>query len=138
MYLLILIAPSTCGFRFKWIRTVSLLLATIGLYGSLPFSVKQRAKEIGIRLSLGADQWGVLLFIISRGMRLALAGILLGMIGALGISRILAAFLFNVGPRDAIVFTVAPLLLGAVAFLAVSFPAYTASQIDPVRTLRCQ
>jgi ABC-type lipoprotein release transport system permease subunit len=118
--------------------TLSILLATIGLYGSLSFSVNQRAKEIGIRLSLGADQRGILRLIISRGMRLALAGILLGMIGAVAISRILAEFLFNVEPRDAIVFTLAPVLLGAVAFFAVLFPAYAASRIDAVRTLRCQ
>lgn len=116
----------------------ALLLAAIGIYGLMAYSVQQRARELGIRMALGAEPVRVRNTIVAQGMRLALAGMLAGEAAAFGLTRFLAAFLFGVKPWDPLVFAAVPALLGTVALLAVLLPAVRAARIDPVSALRCE
>jgi putative ABC transport system permease protein len=116
----------------------ALLLAAIGIYGLIAYSVEQRKQEIGIRLALGAGAAQVRNMVVLQGMRLALAGVALGLAAAFGLTRLMAAFLYGVQPVDAAVFTAAPITLAAVALAAVWFPARRASRVDPMIALRCE
>ncbi len=114
----------------------ALLLAAIGIYGLMAYSVEQRTQEIGIRLALGASAERVKNMVVRQGMVLALVGVLVGVAAAFGLARFIATFLFGVGMRDPLVFVGVPLLLAAVAFLAVWLPARRASRVDPIIALR--
>jgi putative ABC transport system permease protein len=114
----------------------ALLLAAIGIYGLMAYSVAQRTQEIGIRLALGAGSSGVRRMVVGQGMRLALAGVVIGLAAAFGLTRFIASFLFGVQPLDPATFTAIPLVLTAVALLAVWIPARRASRVDPVIALR--
>jgi putative ABC transport system permease protein len=114
----------------------SLLLAAIGIYGMMAYSVQQRTQEIGIRLALGADSGNVRDMVVWQGMRVALAGIVIGIAAALAFTRLMAGFLFGVKAWDPVVFISIPVLLSAVALAAVWLPARYASRIDPVDALR--
>jgi putative ABC transport system permease protein len=114
----------------------ALLLAAIGIYGVVAYSVAQRTQEIGIRMALGATQRSVLGDVIARGSRLAIAGIAFGLAGAFALTRVLERMLFGVTPSDAVTFTVTALVLGAVAVAASFLPAWRAARIDPVTALR--
>jgi len=116
----------------------ALLLAAIGIYGLMAYSVEQRTQEIGIRLALGAESSAVRRMIVFQGMELAVAGVLIGVASALGLSRFIATFLFGVQARDPMVFVGIPLALGAVALMAVWLPALRASRVDPITALRCE
>jgi putative ABC transport system permease protein len=115
---------------------VALFLATIGLYGVMAYSVKQRTSEIGIRLALGAQPSNVLKLIIGQGMMLTLAGIFLGIAAALGLTRLLSSVLYGVAPMDPATFIVVGALLVAVSFLACYVPARRAMRIEPMEALR--
>jgi putative ABC transport system permease protein len=114
----------------------ALLLAAIGIYGLMAYSVEQRTRELGIRMALGAEPNRVRNAIVADGLRLALAGIAIGEVAAFGLARFIAGFLFGVTAQDPLVFTVVPVVLVAVALLAVWFPALRATRIDPVAALR--
>jgi putative ABC transport system permease protein len=114
---------------------VALLLAVVGLYGVMAYSVSQRSKEIGVRMALGATQGSVLGLVFLEGATLVGIGLAVGLGGALGLSRLLESVLFGVGAKDPAVFTAVPVLLAAVAAAAVFFPAHRAAGLDPVRTL---
>jgi putative ABC transport system permease protein len=114
----------------------ALLLAAIGIYGLMAYSVEQRTQEIGIRLALGAEQRDVRNMVIFQGLRLALAGVIIGLASAFGLSRLVASLLFGVKTSDPIVFVSVPILLALVAAVAVWFPAGRASRVDPVIALR--
>jgi putative ABC transport system permease protein len=114
----------------------ALLLAAIGIYGLMAYSVEQRSRELGIRMVLGAEPRRVRNAIVADGLRLALAGIAIGEAAAFGVTRFIAGFLFGVTTQDPLVFTAVPVLLAAVALLAVWFPALRATRIDPVAALR--
>jgi predicted permease len=116
----------------------ALLLAAIGIYGLMAYSVAQRTREIGIRLALGAESTTVKRMVVFQGMRLAIAGVVIGIASAVGLSRFIAGFLFGVGALDPLVFVSIPLLLAAVAWAAVSIPAARASRVDPAVALRAQ
>ena len=116
----------------------ALLLAAIGIYGLMAYSVAQRTQEIGIRLALGAGSSTVRRMVVTQGMRLALVGVVIGVASAFGMTRFIASFLFGVKPLDPAVFAAIPLLLTAVALLAVWIPARRASRVDPVIALRTQ
>jgi putative ABC transport system permease protein len=116
----------------------ALLLAAIGIYGLMAYSVQQRTPEIGIRVALGAESDTVRNMIVRQGMRVALAGVVIGLASAFGLTRIIASFLFGVTALDPAVFVAAPLLLSAVALIAVWFPARRAAHIDPLRALRSE
>ncbi len=114
----------------------ALLLAAIGIYGLMGYSVQQRSREIGIRLALGAESSQVRNMVVFQGMRLALAGIAIGVPAALSLTRLIASLLFGVNTWDPAVFIVVPVFLSAVALVAVWFPVRRASRIDPVEALR--
>jgi putative ABC transport system permease protein len=115
---------------------VALLLASIGIYGLIAYSVQQRTHEIGIRVALGAGSSDVRNMIVFQGMRLAIIGVALGMCIAFGLTRLMAGFLYGVQARDPAVFLITPMLLSAVALLAVWVPARRASRLNPLEALR--
>jgi len=115
---------------------VALLLAAIGIYGLMAYIVEQRTHEIGIRLALGAEAAKVRKMVVSQGMTLAVAGIGLGLGAAWALARTLESLLFEVKSRDPMVFLAVPILLTAVALIAVWMPALRASKIDPIDALR--
>ncbi|HEY0875405.1 MAG TPA: ABC transporter permease [Vicinamibacterales bacterium] len=123
-----------------WVMTVfgacALLLAAIGIYGLMAYSVEQRTQEIGIRLALGAQMSEVRRMVVKQGMALALIGVAIGLAAAFGLARFITSFLFGVTTRDPLVFGGVPLLLAAVAFFAVWLPARRASKVDPLVALR--
>ena len=123
-----------------WVMTVfgvcALLLASIGIYGLMAYSVQQRTQEIGIRLALGAQTSQVRRMVVSQGMILALVGVAIGLAASFGLARLITTFLFGVTAKDPAVFSGVPLLLAAVAFLAVWLPARRASRVDPLIALR--
>ncbi len=117
---------------------VALLLAAIGIYGLMAYSVAQRQQEMGIRMALGADRDAIRKMVVWHGMRLALIGVCAGMIASLGLTRLIASFLFSVKPWDPSVFIAVPLILSAVALVAVWLPAARASRVDPMQALRTE
>ncbi|HUZ96018.1 MAG TPA: ABC transporter permease [Edaphobacter sp.] len=117
---------------------VALLLAAIGIYGLMAYSVAQRTQEMGIRMALGADRVRIRKLIIFHGMRLTMAGVAVGIAAAFGLTRLIASFLFGVKPWDPAVFVSVPLILTAVALLAVWLPAARASKVDPMQALRTE
>jgi putative ABC transport system permease protein len=116
--------------------TVSLLLAAIGIYGVIAYSVAQRTQEIGVRMALGATRHRVLRLVIGQGGRLAAVGIMLGLIGAFALTHFLNRMLFGVTASDMVTFASAALLLGAVAVVASLIPALRAARVDPLTALR--
>jgi ABC-type antimicrobial peptide transport system permease subunit len=114
----------------------ALLLAAIGIYGLMAYSVEQRTQEIGIRLALGAKSGDIKKMIVYQGMRLAVVGVVAGIASAFGLTRFIASFLFGVKAWDPAVFISIPILLTAVALFAVWFPAGRASRVDPIVALR--
>ena len=115
---------------------LSLLLAGIGLYGILAYSVSRRTREIGIRISLGAQPGAVLRMVLRQGLILTLLGVGFGLAASLGATRLLASQLFDVTPTDPVTFVVAPILLLTVALLACLLPARRATNVDPLIAIR--
>ncbi len=116
--------------------SLALLLAAIGIYGLMAYSVQQRTQEIGIRMALGASAQDVRKMVVRQGMALALAGVIIGVAAALGVTRLMASLLYGVTPKDPIAMTSVALLLIGVALAATYLPARRASQMDPVESLR--
>ena len=114
----------------------ALMLAAVGIYGLLSYSVQQRKQELGIRMALGAESGAVRNMVVFQGMRLTSAGVAIGIAAAFGLTRFIAAFLFGVAPWDPMVFITVPLFLGGVALCAVWLPARRASLINPIDALR--
>jgi putative ABC transport system permease protein len=115
---------------------LALVLAVIGLYGVMAYSVSQRSREIGIRIALGAERRDILRMVIGKGALLASTGIVIGLGGALGLTRFLQGLLFGVSATDVVVFAVVPLVLAIVALAACYVPARRATRIDPMLALR--
>jgi predicted permease len=116
----------------------ALLLAAIGIYGLMAYSVEQRTQEIGIRLALGANSGSVRNMVIFQGMRLTPVGVIIGVGSAFGLTKLIASLLYGVKARDPLVFIGIPLLLSAVALLAVWIPARRATRVSPVDALRSE
>ncbi|HEV2132909.1 MAG TPA: ABC transporter permease [Terracidiphilus sp.] len=117
---------------------VALILAAIGIYGLMAYSVQQRTQEMGIRMALGADRGRIRDLVVWQGMRLAIIGVVLGIAAGFGLTRFLASFLFGVKTWDPLVFATVPVVLSAVALLAVWFPATRAARLDPQQALRIE
>jgi putative ABC transport system permease protein len=115
---------------------LALLLAVVGIYGVLAYSVAQRTHEIGIRMALGAEAGDVLRMVLRRTLALAATGIAIGAAAALAATRVLAKFLFEVKPSDPATFVTVAALLAGVAVLASWVPARRAARVDPVEALR--
>ena len=115
---------------------LALSLSAVGIFGVLAFSVTQRRREFGIRMALGAHLADVLSLVLSRGVKIAAAGILAGLMGAAALAHTLTALLFGVNPLDTLTFAAACAMLAAVALAAATIPAYRAAKVDPAITLR--
>ncbi|HKV78874.1 MAG TPA: ABC transporter permease [Candidatus Sulfotelmatobacter sp.] len=118
--------------------SVALLLAAIGVYAIMAYSVEQRAQEMGIRMALGATRNAIRRLVVWEGISLAFAGVVAGMGASFGVTRLLSNFLFGVKPWDPTVFVLAPIILTAIALLAVWLPAARASKVDPMQALRAE
>jgi putative ABC transport system permease protein len=116
----------------------ALILAAIGIYGLMAYSVQQRTQEMGIRMALGADRARIRNLVVWHGMRLALLGVAIGVAAAFGLTRLIASFLFGVKIYDPTVFVAVPLILSAVALFAVWMPATRASRLNPMEALRVE
>jgi predicted permease len=117
---------------------LGLLLAAVGLYGVVAYSVSQRTREIGVRMALGASRANVLRLIVREGMQLVIIGTVIGLLVAFGATRVLTRFLFGVSPVDPLVFAAIPLALCAVALVASYLPARRAAATDPLAALRAE
>ena len=117
---------------------LALVLAAIGVYGALAYSVAERIQEIGIRMALGADAGRVARTVVQRALGLALPGLAIGVLGALALTRVLARLLFEVKPNDPATLAAVTFLLGAVALAAAWIPARRAARVDPQIALRAE
>ena len=117
---------------------IALVLAAIGIYGLMAYSVQQRTQEIGIRMALGADRAAIRKLVVWHGMRLTLVGMVIGIGASFGLTRLFASFLFGVKTWDPTAFVAVPVVLSAVALLAVWLPAARAARVEPMRALRIE
>jgi putative ABC transport system permease protein len=117
---------------------LAVVLAVVGIYGVIAYTVQQRTREIGIRIALGASRERVVAMVVRRGLMLALAGITLGSAAAYAVSRVLQSLLYGVGARDPITFIAVAALLGVVAVLASWVPARRAARVDPLAAMRAE
>jgi len=119
------------------LAALALVLACVGIYGVISYLVGQRTHEIGVRMALGAQQNDVLRLIIGHGARMALVGVAVGIVAAMGLTRLMANQLFGVSPHDPITFVGVAGLLIIVAVAACYIPARRAMRVDPIIALRC-
>jgi putative ABC transport system permease protein len=137
------VAASVAQPRFRmWLLALfamaATLIATCGVYGLMAYAVTQRRREIGVRMAFGADRRDVLRLVLARALRIVAVGLIVGLAGAAGMTRVLQTFLFGVTPTDPIAFTIVTLLLIAVGLMAAWLPARRATRIDPWAALRAE
>jgi putative ABC transport system permease protein len=131
-------APRFAATAVAGFASVAMVLAAVGLYGVLSYSVSRRVRELGIRAALGARRVDLICLVLREGLSVTVAGIALGMLGASLVTRLMQDLLFGVTPLDAAAFTVAPAILLAVSVGACLGPALRAASTDPATTLRSQ
>lgn len=129
-------APRMGAFLMGAFGLLALLLATVGIYGVLSYSVTQRTQEVGVRVALGATPASVRDLIVKQGMTLVAIGVGVGVVGSVGLARLMASLLFGVKASDPLTFAAATFVLAAVAFVATYLPARRATKVDPVVALR--
>ncbi len=117
---------------------LALLLATLGIYGVISYTVAQRTREIGVRVALGAQRRNVLALVLGEGMRLVAIGIGIGVLGALAVTRALSSLLYGVSATDVTTYSTVPVLLGAIALAATYLPAARATRVDPLTAIRAE
>jgi predicted permease len=117
---------------------LAMMLASVGIYGVMHYSVAQRTHEIGVRMALGARPANVVGMVIGQGISLAAMGLVAGLAGAWWLTRLLASLLFGITASDPLTFGIAAILLTAVAVLASLIPAWRAARVDPLAALRCE
>ena len=137
------VAASVAPPRFRMLllalfALAATLIATCGIYGLMAYAVTQRRREIGVRMALGAERRDVLRLVLMRALRIVVVGLIVGLAGAAGVTRVLQRFLFGVTPTDPIAFTLVTLLLMAVGLMAAWLPARRATRIDPCDALRAE
>jgi putative ABC transport system permease protein len=130
--------PRFSAFLFAVFAAIALVLTTIGIYGVAACATARRAREIGIRMALGATRWNVLRLVLQRGMPPALIGLCAGLAGALALTRVLESQLYEIRATDPLTFLSAAVLLILVALAACCIPARRAARIDPASALRCE
>jgi predicted permease len=137
------VARSVAQWRFRTLllalfAIAATLIATCGIYGLMAYAVTQRRREIGVRMALGAERHDVLRLVLARALRVVVAGVMIGLAGAFGVTRVLQAFLFEVTPTDPVAFMAVTLTLMAIGLTAAWLPARRATRIDPVAALRAE
>jgi putative ABC transport system permease protein len=138
-----LVSSAVAQPRFRMIllglfAVMALMLAAVGLYGVMAYSVGQRSSELGLRMALGAETSDVLRLVLKEGLMPVAIGIVIGLLGAAALTRLMSTLFFSVGPFDPITFTAVPLLLTFVAAVACYIPARRATRVDPLTALRYQ
>jgi putative ABC transport system permease protein len=138
-----LIAGSFAQRRFDTVlfgifAVVALLLAAVGIYGVVAYSVAQRTQELGVRMALGAQRRQIFGMVLRQAMGMVTSGVILGLAGAAFLIRFLTHLLFGVGPFDAMTFSLTPLVVAVVAIIASYIPAWRATRVDPAIALRCE
>ena len=117
---------------------LALLLGAVGIYGVMSFTVTQRTREMGVRLALGASKADVRRLVLGQALRLALVGVLVGLVAAVAGGRLMSTMLFDVSPADPLVFAIVAVLLSAVCVIASYVPAWRATKVDPITSMRAE
>jgi ABC-type antimicrobial peptide transport system permease subunit len=130
------VASRVGGTLASVVGALGLLMACMGIYGMVSYSVAERTREIGIRMALGAGKRQLLRLVITQGFRPIFVGMVIGIVVSAGISRVLAAMLFGFDPGDGVLFLAVSLALGAIALVATYMPARRAMRVDPQVALR--
>ena len=133
-----LATPRLTGFLLGTFAAIALILAAVGIYGVLSYLVARRTHEIGIRLAIGAARPQVLRLVLSQGLGLAAAGIVIGVPAAFALTRVMQSVLYQVRPSDPITFVVVPAILFVVALAAAGLPAFRATRVSPLIALRSE